>query len=217
MLTVTFSGKSSLVLLLLGLLEPVESEAPTALLLIDGVPISSVDRQTLRRHIITVPQDPVFLHSGSSIAQNLDPTETATQEQLMGVVDDLNLREAVEAHGGMNGVLVESSLSQGQRQIFSLARAVLKRRITGRRVLLLDEFTSSVDSESERVMLDVVRREFAGCTVIMIAHRLNMVVDVCDRVLVMDQGAVVEDGDPRVLREMEGTWFASLLEASPRS
>jgi ABC-type multidrug transport system fused ATPase/permease subunit len=194
----------------------VEEQDSAASLLMDGVPISSIERQILRQHLITVPQDPVFLYKGSTIAQNLDPTGLATPEQLAAVVKDLDLQDAVASQGGLERPLVETSLSQGQRQIFSLARAVLKRRITDRRVLLLDEFTSSVDVETERVMLDIVRKEFASCTVIMIAHRLDMVLDLCDRVLVMDQGAIVEDGAPRVLRQMDGTWFSALLRASDK-
>src|SRR5687768_12818257 len=94
------SGKSSFVLLLLGLLEPVEESDNAASLLIDGIPISSIDRQILRQHLITVPQDPVFLYKGSTIAQNLDPTGLANPEQLAAVVQDLDLQNAIDSQGG---------------------------------------------------------------------------------------------------------------------
>lgn len=81
-------------------------------------------------------------------------------------------------------------------------------------MLLLDEFSSSVDRETERTLLAVVRREFAGYTVVMVAHRLEMVMDYFDRVVVMDRGSAVEMGDPRVLGTRADSWFAELLKAS---
>jgi ABC-type multidrug transport system fused ATPase/permease subunit len=81
-------------------------------------------------------------------------------------------------------------------------------------VLLLDEFTSSVDIETEHNMLKAVVDEFRGCTIIMVSHRLDMVVKLFDRVVVMDHGAVVETGDPTLLAQMEGSWFSSLIESA---
>lgn len=201
-------------LLLLGLLDPLQQKGSHhSNLAIDNVPLPILDRQKLREHLIIVPQDPVFLPSGSTIAQNLDPLNTATAAEHQAVLQDLDLRDALG--GGvcdLSQPLHEEALSHGQRQLFCLARAVLKRRVSRGALLLLDEFTSAVDEETERRMLDVVRREFGGCTVVLVAHRLGMVLEFCDRVVVMDGGRVVETGEPRVLARMEGTWFADLVE-----
>ncbi|KAM5360718.1 hypothetical protein ACJA88_014729 [Fusarium oxysporum] len=209
----TGSGKSSFILLLLALLEPVQQDDAEYTLSIDGVPLSSISPQTIRERLITVPQDPVFLPIGSTFMENLDPLGSATIEQCREVLQAMGLWNMVEAQGGLDGVLSESSLSQGQRQVFNIARAVLKRKTTGSSVLLLDEFTSSVDADTERDMLAMIDREFAGCTIVMVAHRLHIVSEFCDRVLVLDHGRIVEAGDPRTLARVDETWFASLLAA----
>ncbi|CCT61438.1 related to multidrug resistance protein [Fusarium fujikuroi IMI 58289] len=209
----TGSGKSSFILLLLALLEPVQKDNVEYMLSIDGVPLSSISPQNLRERIITVPQDPVFLPIGSTVKENLDPLGVATTEQCREVLQATGLWDMVESQGGLCSILSESSLSQGQRQVFNIARAVIKRKTSGSSVLLLDEFTSSVDADTERDMLAIIEREFAGCTIVMVAHRLHIVSEFCDRVLVLDRGRIVEDGDPRTLARVDESWFASLLAA----
>ena len=179
----------------------------------DGVPLSSISPQTLRERIITVPQDPVFLPIGSTVMENLDPLGVATTEQCREVLQTTDLWDMVESQGGLDSVLSESSFSQGQKQVFNIARAVLKRKTRGKSLLLLDEFTSSVDADTERDMLTIIEREFAGCTIVMVAHRLHIVSEFCDRVLVLDRGKIVEDGDPRMLARVDESWFANLLAA----
>ncbi|KAG9506491.1 hypothetical protein J7337_000023 [Fusarium musae] len=209
----TGSGKSSFILLLLALLEPVQKDNVKYTLSIDSVPLSSISPQTLRERIITVPQDPVFLPLGSTVRQNLDPLGAATTEQCHEVLQATDLWDMVESQGGLDSVLSESSLSQGQKQVFNIARAVLKRKTSGSSLLLLDEFTSSVDADTERDMLAMIEREFASCTIVMVAHRLHIVSEFCDRVLVLDRGRIVEDGDPQMLARVDESWFASLLAA----
>ncbi|RSL67954.1 hypothetical protein CEP54_002991 [Fusarium duplospermum] len=209
----TGSGKSSFLLLLLALLQPVQKDDAQYTLCIDGVPLSSISPETLRERLITVPQDPVFLPKGSTFKDNLDPLGVATTEQCRQVLQAMDLWTMVQSQGGLGGVLSESSLSHGQRQIFNIARAVLKRRTTGRSILFLDEFTSSLDADTERDMLAMVDREFAGCTIVMVVHRVQIVSEFCDRVFVLDRGRIVEVGDPRILARVDETWFASLLAA----
>jgi ABC-type multidrug transport system fused ATPase/permease subunit len=104
-------------------------------------------------------------------------------------------------------------LSSGQRQLVAFARAFL----ADPRVLILDEATSSLDLPSERLVQHALRTLLRGRTAMIIAHRLSTV-DIADRVLVIDQGRVVEDGDPSVLREDTGrygslhrAWVESLV------
>ncbi|KAF5687173.1 major facilitator family transporter [Fusarium denticulatum] len=151
--------------------------------------------------------------TGSTVMENLDPLGVATTEQCREVLQAMDLWDMVESQGGLDSVLSESSLSQGQKQIFNIARAVLKRRTSGSSLLLLDEFTSSVDADTEQQMLAIIEREFSGCTIVMVAHRLHIVSEFCDRVLVLDRGRIVEDGDPRTLARVDESWFASLLAA----
>ncbi|OAR02916.1 hypothetical protein LLEC1_04254 [Akanthomyces lecanii] len=209
------SGKSSFILLLLALLEPLDAAEHSTRLAIDGESLLSIDRQSLREHLITIPQDPVFLPSGSTIAQNLDPFGAVSEEQCQNILEHVGLWSLVQDHGGsVDAVLQSSSLSQGQRQLFSLARAVLKRRVGRTSLLLLDEFTSSVDAATESRMMEIIMSEFRTATVIMVSHRLGVVVDMFDRVLIMDKGQLVEDGAPRTLAKTDGSWFAQLLESA---
>lgn len=211
----TGSGKSSLILLLLGLLEPMDENEHGSVLSIDGKRLSTLERQALRERLITIPQDPVFLPSGSTIAQNLDPLNMASNEQCEQALKDVGLWPVIEDIGcDLQQVLQSSSLSQGQKQLFSLARAVLKRRVTHTSVLLLDEFTSSVDADTERQMMKIIFHEFSDCTVVMVSHRLDVVVEMFERVFVMEKGQLVENGDPRALQQLPNGWFAQLLKSS---
>jgi ATP-binding cassette subfamily C (CFTR/MRP) protein 1 len=87
-----------------------------------------------------------------------------------------------------------SNLSAGQRQLMCLGRALLRQS----RILVMDEATSAVDPESDKEIQAVIRQEFATCTIFVIAHRLNTIMD-CDKIIVMDQGRVAEFDSPAAL------------------
>lgn len=124
----------------------------------------------------------------------------------------------MEVKGGLDAPVSGAELSAGQKQLFSLARAVLRRRVKRREtitdggLLLLDEITSSADAETERRVRRVLEDEFAAYTVVMVTHRREMAA-ACDRVVVLDSGTVVEDGRPGELLEREGGWFRGLWVA----
>jgi ABC-type multidrug transport system fused ATPase/permease subunit len=222
-----YSGKSSTILLLLRLLDPIVPLTPSlSSITIDSIPLSQIDRSTLRRRIIAVPQDAVFLPDGTSFRSNLDPFAASTDADCRAVLEAVELWAFVAERGGLEAGMVADSLSQGQKQLFSLARAMLRRRIRslalaggggdekgerveGGGVLLLDEISSSVDVDTDRAMQGIIRREFAGWTIVMVSHRLDVVM-AFDRVVVMDAGAVVEEGAPRELVEVEGSRFRDL-------
>ncbi|ORY61431.1 putative ABC multidrug transporter [Pseudomassariella vexata] len=217
----TGSGKSSILALLLKLLDPL-SETP-ANVYINKVPLHRLDRPTLRRRIIAVPQDAVFLPDGSTFQENLDPFDHAGVPECQSVLETVDLWSFVRERGGLQAGMSPGTLSQGQRQLFSLARAVLRRRIRARSlglggggseggILLLDEVTSSVDQEMERAMQEIIRVEFKEYTVVAVSHRLDMIMDF-DRVVVMDQGEIAEVGNPRALSGSEGTRFGDLWKA----
>lgn len=208
------SGKSSLVLLLLGFLDLIPQRGIHSSISLDDQSLMSINCETLRERVITIPQDPVFLPSGSTVMQNLDPFGLATREQCEAVLRDLGLLDVLSnIKCNIDSEMNSNALSQGQRQLFVLARAVLKRRTLKSLVLILDEFTSSVDSTIENQMMDIIETEFQQCTIIMISHRLDSVLKLFDRVLVMDKGKIVETGDPRLLSLKSESHFASLLRA----
>ncbi len=223
------SGKSSIILLLLRLLDPLEKCSQN--ILIDDIPLSKIDRSTLRERIIAVPQDSVFLPDGTSFMSNLDPFHRTNEAECQAVLEIVGLWHLVEQRGGLAAGLSTEMLSQGQKQLFSLARAILRARIRSRDfetefgvttggigskgILLLDEVSSSVDRETNGMMQRIIREEFQMYTVVMVSHRLEMVMDF-DTVLVMDKGSVVEKGKPKLLVETEGSRFKALWSAEKK-
>ncbi|TVY83913.1 ABC transporter FUM19 [Lachnellula suecica] len=217
------SGKSSTILLLLRLLEPLHSCSQN--ITIDETPLNKIDRCTLRQRVIAVPQDPVFLPDGSSFMSNLDPFDNSAESVCRDVLKTVGLWSLIDKRGGLAAGLSSDTLSQGQKQLFSLARAVLRRRIRtrdleadssigtnkkgGNGILLLDEFSSSVDQDTDRAMQRIIKEEFQYYTIVMVSHRLEMVMDF-DTVLVMDKGSVIESGRPRTLASREESHFKKL-------
>ncbi|KUJ11330.1 ABC transporter [Mollisia scopiformis] len=223
------SGKSSTILLLLRLLDPLQGCSEN--IIIDDIPLHKIDRSTLRERIIAVPQDAVFLPDGSSFMSNLDPFDSSNEDECRGVLELVGLWPLIDQRGGLKSGMSPGSLSQGQKQLFSLARAILRRRIRSREheaefgvavgskekvsttegggILLLDEVSSSVDQETDRLMQRIIMEEFQNYTIVMVSHRLELVMSF-DIVLVMDKGSVVESGKPRELAEKEEGSFREL-------
>ncbi|KAK3937688.1 ATP-dependent permease MDL1 [Diplogelasinospora grovesii] len=212
----TGSGKSTILALLVRLIDPLPSSpANDSLILIDDTPLSTVDRTALRERVISASQDAVFLPDGTSFRTNLDPWAAATDSECTTALADLGLAAVLDAKGGLNANLDSADLSAGQKQLFSLARAVLRRRVKLREtgtdggLLLLDEITSNADVEVEARVKSLLEGEFAAWTVVTVTHRREMAVG-CDRVIVMDAGRVVEDGRPAELLEKAGGRFRAL-------
>lgn len=215
----TGSGKSSLIALLLKLLDPLPETAENAV--IDNIPLHRINRSALRQRIIAVPQEAVFLPDGSTFQANLDPSVVSTPEECQAVLAAVGLWKFVQERGGLDAGMSAGTLSAGQRQLMSLGRALLRRRVrardlgTGsdRSILLLDEVSSSVDHETECVMQEIIRTEFKDYTVIAVSHRLDMIMDF-DRVVVMDTGEIVETGNPAVLAAETMSRFGNLVRTA---
>jgi ABC-type multidrug transport system fused ATPase/permease subunit len=189
----SFSGKSSLVLTMLHLLDY------TGSVVIDGVDISQISRQELRSRVTTLPQDPVTIQG--SVRDNANPFEQACSTNEDGNADDsiikaalarVGLLDHIESRGGLDSDLAKLGLSQGQMQLFCLARAILHNQKTGSRVVLMDEATSNVDEETDRHMQGIMKEAFAGCTVIIVAHRLDTIKD-ADLTVELDAGKIVRE------------------------
>lgn len=104
------------------------------------------------------------------------------------------MNDIIAGLGGLDSPLDADKLSQGQRQLLCIARAVLARK----RIILIDEASSNIDERSERLIREVMREQFAHCTVITVAHRLGAIIDF-DRVAVMRGGRLLEWDSPRAL------------------
>ncbi|KAK2008905.1 ABC transporter [Colletotrichum eremochloae] len=195
----TGSGKSTLLALLLRLHEP-----SAGAIEIDGVDIKTVPVKQLRESIVALPQDPLFLPG--SVRRNLDPFDARDDAAVWGALEKTGLKSLFEDKGGLESDLNTDWLSAGQKQLFCMARATLR----DSRVLLLDEATSNLDQATEQVVQDLIRSEFRGWTVVVIAHRLKAVADF-DKIVMLQDGRVVEFDHPRTLLEKGGV-FASMLK-----
>ena len=208
----TGSGKSSLLLTLFRIVE-IENGGSIE---IDGVDIRSVSIQTLRESLSIIPQDPVMFEG--TLAYNLDATGKASEEDMWEALRAASpeLVKQFKDSGGMESKISEggSNLSQGQRQLICLARALLRKS----KILVMDEATSSVDSNTDQQVQATIRREFVnkGVTVITVAHRLDTVLGY-DKIAVLGDGNLLEYGSPSDLLKIRNGELRQLVDADRRN
>lgn len=171
---------------------------------IDGVNIKDIDQKELRKNTGVVLQD-VFLFSGD-IRYNIDlGNKDITEEQINDAIDNVGLRKFInELPGGLNHKVNErgTTFSVGQRQLISFARALAYNP----RILVLDEATSSVDTETEILVQNAIKKLIEGRTSIIIAHRLSTIQS-CDKIIVMHKGEVKEMGNHQELLNKKGLYY----------
>lgn len=198
------SGKSTAISLLYRFYEPTTGE-----ILIDGNPIRDMSLTTLRHNLALVPQEVLLF--GGSIGENIAYGRPgASQEEIEQAARLANAALFIEKlPEGYNTLVGErgAQLSGGQRQRIAIARAIL----ADPAILILDEATSSLDAESERLVQDALDLLMENRTSIIIAHRLSTVRR-CDQILVMSGGAIVERGTHEELVENEKSLYATLAK-----
>ena len=171
---------------------------------IDGVDVREVTQESLRRQTGVVLQDP-FLFSGSIHSNIAYARPDASIEDVKRAAEAvgadgfiLKLEKGYDTPVGEGGAI----LSGGQRQLISFARALL----ADPRILILDEATSSIDTQTERVIQAALERLLAGRTAFVIAHRLSTITR-ADLIVVMDHGRIIEQGTHAQLLERRGRYF----------
>ncbi|KAK8046051.1 P-loop containing nucleoside triphosphate hydrolase protein [Apiospora saccharicola] len=221
----TGSGKSSTTLAILRMID-----IEVGKLTLDDVDLTTIKGSVVRERIICLTQE-AFIYPGT-IRANIDPLSQSNDEDIAGALQKVGLWTVLQSKAAaaasskktdsgnatpttlthsevLDTAMDMDFLSHGQRQLFCLARALLK----SSKVLILDEPTSSVDNQTDAQMQKVIRDEFRDHTVIMIAHRLSSLVDF-DKIAVLDDGHLVEFGAPAKLLENASGHFSKLYNKS---
>lgn len=228
------------------MLEPLPSSSYT--LSVDGLSLDTIDRATLRERLIVIPQEPMFLPDGTSFMTSLDPFGTALESECRAALEVVGLWDLVLSRGGLATGLVAESLSHGHKQLFSLAKAIVRRRVRSRLwvagtngplteprstttspaqsaispekqpmaggsgLLILDEFNSSLDLATDKMVQDIILDEFQDYTILTVSHRLESIMHF-DRVVVISNGRIIEQGVPKDLVLRQGSHFRDLWMA----
>ncbi len=194
------AGKSTLAGLLMRF-----DDVSEGLICIDGVDIRHVRQSDLRQKIAYVPQEPLLFHR--SIKENINYfKKDATNEDVTKAAKIAHAHEfIIQLPEGYNTLVGERGLklSGGQKQRIAIARAVLKHAP----IIIFDEATSALDTESERIIQNALPEIIGNCTALVIAHRLSTVARL-DRIIVMDNGKVVEQGSHQELLALSGRYAA---------
>ncbi|MCJ1379910.1 hypothetical protein MMC17_003013 [Xylographa soralifera] len=228
----TGAGKSSLTLALFRFLEAREGT-----IIIDGIDVSKITLHDLRSRLAIIPQDPV-LFSGT-VRSNLDAFDEHTDAELRDALERVHLIQGTglisrdelaeaSASGSATPTAADTNtnifnslsskisegglnLSQGQRQLLCLARAI----VSHPKIMVLDEATSAVDMATDVLIQRSIREEFGDSTLLVIAHRLSTIADF-DRILVMSDGRALEYGSPRELYEKQGQFFEMIGQSGEK-
>ncbi|KAG2230070.1 hypothetical protein INT48_005398 [Thamnidium elegans] len=197
----TGAGKSSLSLTLFRIIEAAKGG-----IFIDGIDISTLRLFDLRSRLTIIPQDPVLF--AGTVRDNLDPFGSHNDNEIWQALRNAHLNDYVSSmEGKLSGAVLEGgdNFSVGQRQLICLARALLRRTT----ILILDEATAAIDVETDSIIQETIRKQFATCTILTIAHRINTVMD-SDRILVLDNGTIAEFNSPKNLLDDHESLFYSL-------
>jgi ATP-binding cassette subfamily C (CFTR/MRP) protein 4 len=191
----TAAGKSSIISTILRL-HKFEGN-----ILVDGVDITTLPLDTLRANIAVISQDPVLLTG--TVRENIDLAGKYRDDEIWNAIKAVNLDELFpDLNHKISNADVNISFSQ--KQLLCMARAIVRKN----KIIIMDEVTANVDQETELMIHQIVREEFSCCTVIMITHKLDYILEF-DKVMVLDKGNIVEFDCPSVLlSDRNGSFYS---------
>uniref|UniRef100_A0A8C9Z642 ATP-binding cassette sub-family C member 5 n=1 Tax=Sander lucioperca TaxID=283035 RepID=A0A8C9Z642_SANLU len=201
----TGSGKSSLGVAMFRLVE-----LTGGLIIIDGTNIAQIGLDDLRSKLAIIPQEPVLFIG--TVRTNLDPWDQHSDSQIWEALEKTHIKEMIsQLPHSLHSEVTENgeNFSVGERQLLCVARALLRNS----KILILDEATAAIDNETDCLIQKTIRSAFGSCTTLIIAHRLNTVMS-CSRVMVLDNGQILEFDSPAALLADENSRFRALIEAS---
>ena len=198
----TGSGKSTLCLCLFRVLE-----ADSGNIYIDNIDISKIGLEMLRKNLTIIPQEPTLIEG--TLRENVDPAENFSDEKIMKILKDVGLDYFMEGKNldykiENNG----SNISIGEKQLICIARALIKKS----KIILMDEATANIDYKTEIFLQNSINKELKDCTVITIAHRIKTIINY-DRILVLNNGEIVEFDSPQNLIDKKGLFYQLYKES----
>ena len=198
----TGSGKSTLCLCMFRLLEADEGK-----ILIDGIDISDIGLEMLRKNLTIIPQEPTIIEG--TLRENIDPSNTVRDEEINKVLcnvgldyflEDKNLDYQIENNG--------NNISIGEKQLICIARALIKKS----KIILMDEATANIDYKTDTFLQNSINEQLKDCTVITIAHRIKTIINY-DRILALNNGEIAEYDTPQNLLDKKGLFYQLYKES----
>ena len=198
----TGSGKSTLCLSIFRLLEPTNGNIS-----IDGINISEIGLEILRKNLTIIPQEPILI--SGSLRSNIDPTNCYTDKEIIDILSEVGLDEffvnknldyEVEDNG--------KNISIGEKQLICIARALLKKT----KIIIMDEATANIDYKTESFLQNSINQGIKDSTVITIAHRIKTIINY-DKILVLKNGEIVELDTPKNLLTKKGLFYQLYKES----
>ena len=200
----TGSGKSTICLSIFRLIEPHEGT-----IFIDDVDIQNIGLDLLRQNLTYIPQDPILMEG--SLKFNIDPFNLYENEKIVEILKNIGFEytedddKILDRHIEING----NNLSIGEKQLVCIARAILKKT----KILIMDEATANIDVKTEEKIQKILNNTFIDCTIITIAHRIKTILNY-DKILVLENGKILEFDSPKTLLENKQSYFYQLYEKS---
>ena len=200
----TGSGKSTICLCLFRILEPLEGT-----IYIDGEDITKIGLEILRKNLTIIPQDPCLMEG--SLRYNIDPFDSKNDEEIISILKKIGFEYTETDNQILNRKIEQggSNLSVGEKQLVCIARAIIRKT----RIVVMDEATANIDMKTEEKIQKALQYVLNNSTVITVAHRIKTIIDY-DRILVLDNGNVIEYDTPQNLLKNEKSLFFELYSKS---